>query len=149
MVPRLDDYNVIGTKLIFKNKIDDQGTITKNKARLAAQRYTQVEGVDFDETFVLVACLESMRILLTVACTLSFKLYQMNVKRAFLHRIPSEEVYVKQPKGFIYLKFPHYLYKLNKALYNLKRTSRAWYDRLTVYLVEHGFPEEAQTKLYS
>ncbi|XP_022851721.1 uncharacterized protein LOC111373410 [Olea europaea var. sylvestris] len=69
LVPRLDDCNVICTKWIFKNKIDDQGTITRNKVRLVAQGYTQVEGIDFDEIFTPVARLESIRILLMVACT--------------------------------------------------------------------------------
>ena len=74
LVPRPEGVNVIGTKWIFKNKSDEHGTVTKNKARLVAQGYTQIEGMDFDETFAPVARLESIRLLLGVSCLLKFKL---------------------------------------------------------------------------
>jgi hypothetical protein len=74
--------------------------VVRNKACLVAQGYTQIEGVDFDETCAPVARLESIRILLYVACHLDFKLYQMDVKNAFLNSVLQEEVYVEQPKGF-------------------------------------------------
>ena len=75
LVPRKKDVNVIGTKWIFKNKFDEHGIVIRNKSRLVAQGYTQVEGVDFDGTFAPVARLESIRILLAIACYLNFKLY--------------------------------------------------------------------------
>ena len=71
------------TKWIFKNKSDENGNITRNKAQLVSQGYTKVEGIDFDETFALVACLESICLLMAFACTLRFKLYQMDVKSTF------------------------------------------------------------------
>ena len=80
-----------------------------------------MEGVDFDETFAPVARLESIRILLAIACHLNFKLYQMDVKSAFLNGMLQEEVFVEQPKGFV---DPHRLdsvYKLKRALYILKQ----------------------------
>ncbi|KAK2375301.1 putative mitochondrial protein [Trifolium repens] len=80
LVPRPENVNVIGTKWVYKNKSDENGTITRNKARLVAQGYTQIEGLDFEETFAPVARLESIRLLLGVACILKFKLYQMDVK---------------------------------------------------------------------
>jgi hypothetical protein len=95
LVPRPNDINVIGTKWIYKNKSDENGTVTRNKARLVAQGYTQVEGLDFDETFAPVARLESIRLLLGVACILKFKLFQMDVKSAFLNGYLHEEVYVE------------------------------------------------------
>jgi len=104
--PRPADHNIIGTKWIFKNKSDEHGTVVRNKAHLVAQGYTQIEGIDFDETFAPVARLESIRILLSIACHLGFKLYQMDVKSAFMNGILQEEVYVKQPKGF---QDPHQL----------------------------------------
>ena len=100
LVPRLNGVNVIRTKWIFKNKLEEHGTIIRNKSRLVAQWYTQVEGIDFDETFALVARLESIRILLAIASHLNFKLYQMDVKSAFLNGMLQEEAYVEQPKGF-------------------------------------------------
>jgi hypothetical protein len=85
LVPHLAEQNIISTTWIFKNKTDEHGTVVRNKARLVAQGYTQIEGVDFDETFAPVAKLESIRIPLSIACHLGFKLYQMNVKSAFLN----------------------------------------------------------------
>ncbi|GMP75039.1 hypothetical protein CsSME_00032259 [Camellia sinensis var. sinensis] len=124
LVPRPRDMNVIGTKWIFKNKSDENGTVVRNKARLVAQGYTQVEGVDYDETFAPVARLESIRILLGVACFLGFKLFQMDVKSAFLNGYLKEEAYVEQPKGFEDPKCPNHVYKLDKALYGLKQAPR-------------------------
>ena len=136
LVPKSQGVNVIGTKWIFKNKSDEHGTVIRNKSRLVAQGYTQVEEVDFDETFAPVARLESIQILLAIACHLNFKLYQMNVKSAFLNGMLQEEVYVEQPKGFV---DPHRPYKLKKALYGLKQAPRAWYDKLTSYLTKNEF----------
>ena len=80
LVPKPKGVNVIGTKWIFKNKSNEHGTVIRNKSRLIAQDYTQVEGIDFDETFAPVARLESIRILLVIASHLNFKLYQMDVR---------------------------------------------------------------------
>ena len=79
------NHNVIGNKWVFKNKQDEHGQVTRNKARLVAQGFTQIEGLDFGETFAPVACLESIRILLAFAPHHDFKLYQMDVKSAFLN----------------------------------------------------------------
>ena len=98
-----------------------------------------MEGVDFDETFAKVARLESIWILLAIASHLNFKLHQMDVNSAFLNEMLQEEVYVEQAKGFV---DPHKLddvYKLKRALYGLKQAPRAWCDRLTTYLIVHGF----------
>ena len=103
----------------------------RNKARLVAQGYSQMEGVDYDETFALVEHMESIRILLALACQLRFKLYQMDVKTAFLNRLLKEDVYVVQLKGFIDPHFSDHVLYLKKALYGLKQASKAWYDRLT------------------
>ena len=110
-----------------------------NKAQLVAQGYSQMEGVDYDETFALVARMEFIRILLALACQLKFKLYQMDVKTAFLNGLLKEDVYVAQPKGFFDLRFPDHVLYLKKALYGLKQALKAWYDRLIQCLVSHGF----------
>ncbi|KAK1662989.1 hypothetical protein QYE76_051148 [Lolium multiflorum] len=120
--------NVIGTKWIFKNKQDEFGNIVRNKARLVAQGFSQVEGIDFGETYAPVARLESIRILLAYASHHNFKLQQMDVKSAFLNGPLHEEVYVKQPPGFEDLNFPNHVYKLDKALYGLKQAPRAWFE---------------------
>ena len=98
MVPRLEGEHIIGTKWIFRKKIDEEGNVICNKARLVAQGFSQMEEVDYDETFAPVARMESIRILLALAYHLKFKLYQINVKTAFLNGILKEDVYVTQPK---------------------------------------------------
>ena len=111
----------------------------RNKAQLVAQGYSQMDGIDYDEIFAPVARMESIRILLTLACQLKFKLYQMDVKTTFLNGLLKKYVYVAQPKGFIDPHFPDHVLYLKKALYGLKQAPSAWYDRLTQYLVSHGF----------
>jgi hypothetical protein len=101
----------------------------RNKARLVAQGFTQVEGLDFGETFAPVARLESIRILLGYACSHNIKLFQMDVKGAFLNGKISELVFVEQPPDFEDPKKPNHVYKLSKALYGLKQAPRAWYER--------------------
>ena len=139
LVPRLESEHIIGTKWIFDNKTDEEGNIICNKACLVTQGYSQMEEVDYDETFAPIARMESIRILLALACHLRFKLYQMDVKTAFLNGLLKEDVYVAQPKGFIDPHFLDYVLYLKKAFYRLKQAPRAWYDRLTQYLVSHGF----------
>ena len=85
------------------------------------------------------ARLESIRILMSIACTVNFKLYQMDVKCAFLNGYLNEEVFFEQPKGFEDPHFPDHVLRLKKAFYGLKQAPRAWYDRLTHYLLNRGF----------
>jgi hypothetical protein len=88
-----------------------------------AQDYTQVEGLEFGETYAPVARLEAIRILLAYACAHNIKLYQMDVKSAFLNGYINELVYVEQPPGFEVDKKPIHVYKLKKALYGLKQAA--------------------------
>jgi hypothetical protein len=120
-------------------KQNEHGVVTRNKARLVAKGYSQVEGLDFDETYAPVARLESIRILLAYAIYHGFKLYQMDVKSVFLNGPIKEEVYVEQPPGFDDSKYPNHVYKLSKALYGLKQAPRAWYERLRDFLITNGF----------
>jgi hypothetical protein len=92
--------NVVGTKWVFYNKKDEFGVIIMNKARLVAKGYSQVKGLDFEETFALVARLESIHVLLAYATHHDFKLYQMDVKSAFLNDPIKEEVYVRHSMCF-------------------------------------------------
>jgi hypothetical protein len=93
----------------------------RNKARLVAQGFSQVEGLDFGKTFAPVAHLKAIRILLAFAASKGFKLYQMDVKSALLNGVIQEEVFVRQPPGFENHKYPNRVYKLSKALYGLKQ----------------------------
>ena len=139
LVPKPEDKTIIGTKWIFRNKLDEHGQIIRNKARLVAQGYCQEEGIDFDETFAPVARLEAIRLFLAYAAFKNFKVFQMDVKSAFLNGDLKEEVYVKQPPGFEESSLPDHVYFLNKALYGLKQAPRAWYDTLSSFLINKGF----------
>ena len=135
LVERPPDRTIIGTRWVFRNKLNEDGDIIRNKARLVAQGYNQEEGIDYDETFAPVARLESIRIMLAFASYMNIKLYQMDVKCAFLNGYLQEEVYVKQPPGFENPDLPNHVFKLNKALYGLKQAPRAWYDRFSSHLL--------------
>ena len=139
LVPRLEGEHIIGTKWIFCNKTDEEGNVICNNARLVAQGYSQMEGVDYHEKFASVACMESIKILLALACHLKFKLYQMAVKTAFLNGFLKEDVYVAQPKGFIDPHFLDHVLYLKNTLYGLKEAPRVWYNQPTQYLVSHEF----------
>ena len=139
LVPRPNDQSVIDTKWVYKNKMDENGIIIRNKARLMAQGYNQQEGIDYEGTFAPVARLEAIRMLLAFACHKNFILYQMDVKSAFLNGFINEEVYVEQPPGFESFNFPNHVFKLKKALYGLKQAPRAWYERLSKFLISSGF----------
>jgi hypothetical protein len=131
--------NVIGTKWVFKNKQGEDGAVVRNKARLVAQGYSQVEGLDFGETFAPVARLEAIRLLLAFAASKGFRLYHMDVKSAFLNGVIQEEVYVRQPPGFKSPKYPDRVYKFSKALYGLKQAPRASYARLKTFFLDNGY----------
>jgi hypothetical protein len=111
----------------------------RNKACLVAQGFSQVEGLDFWETFAHVTHLEAIRIMLAFAVSKEFKLYQMNVKNDFLNGVIQEEVYVRQPSYFENIKYPYRVYKLLKTLYELKQAPRVWYARLKMFLLEHEY----------
>jgi hypothetical protein len=129
----------VGTKWMFHNKQDEFGVVTRNKARLVAKGYSHVEGLDFEETFAPIARLDSIHILLVYATHYDFKLYQMDVKSDFLNGPIKEEVYVEQPPGFEDQEYPNHVYKLHKALYELKQAPRAWYERLRDFLTQNDF----------
>jgi hypothetical protein len=131
--------NVVGTKWVFRNKQDEHRVVTRNMTRLVAKGYAQVAGLDFEETFAPVATLESIRILLAYVTHHSFKLFQMDVKSAFLNGPIKEEVYVEQPPGFEDDRYPDHVYKLSKALYGLKQAPRAWYECLRDFLIANAF----------
>ncbi len=109
----------------------------RNKARLVAKGYSQEEGIDYDETFAPVARLEAIRIFLAFVAYSNFKVYQMDVKSAFLNGKLEEEVFVEQPPGFVNSKLPNHVYYLDKALYGLKQAPRAWYETLSKFLIEN------------
>ena len=118
--------------------MDEYSNIVRNKARLVAQGYSQEERIDYEKTYTPVARLEAIRMLLAFACFKNFKLFQMDVKSVFLNGFINEEVYV-EPPDFENPHFPNHVFKLPKALYGLKQAHRAWYKRLSNFLIENGF----------
>jgi hypothetical protein len=111
----------------------------RNRAHLIAQGFSQVEGLDFGETFAHVTRLEVNRILLAFAASKEFKLYQMDVKSIFLNVVIQEKVFVRQSPGIENTKYSNRVYKLSNTLYKLKQAPRAWYARLKSFLLEHKY----------
>jgi hypothetical protein len=149
LVPR-PKKNVVGTKWMFSNKQDEHGVVKRNEAQLVAKGYAQVVGLDFEETFAPVVRLESIRILLAYATHHPFKLFQMDVKSAFLNGPIKEEVYVEQPLRFEDDRYPNHVYKLSRALYGLKQAPRAWYECLRDFLISNAFKiEKADPTLFT
>nr|GEW54413.1 hypothetical protein [Tanacetum cinerariifolium] len=107
----LDD-KAIETKWVYRNKKDEMGIVVRNKARLVAQGYKQIEGIYYDEVFAPVARIEAIRIFVAFVSYMGFIIYQMDVKSAFLYGTIEEEVYVCQPLGFIDPQFPNKVYKV-------------------------------------
>ncbi|KAJ0580833.1 putative RNA-directed DNA polymerase [Helianthus annuus] len=138
-VPRPANTNIVGSKWIFRTKYLLDGTIERHKARLVAQGFTQVPGLDYSQTFSSVVKAATIRIVLSLAVINGWKLHQLDVNNAFLHGALQEKVYMEQPSGFIDPRFPHHVCRLNKALYGLKQAPRAWFQRLSTFLLQNGF----------
>ncbi|CAL9015740.1 unnamed protein product, partial [Prunus brigantina] len=139
LVDRPSDKPVIGVKWVYKTKLNLDGSIQKHKARLVVKGYAQKPGIDFNETFAHVARLDTIRTLIALAAQKGWKLYQLDVKSAFLNGVLKEEVYVDQPDGFVTTNYEDKVYKLKKALYGLKQAPRAWYEEINSYLVSCGY----------
>nr|GEZ45703.1 hypothetical protein [Tanacetum cinerariifolium] len=122
-----------------QNKRDARRIVVRNKARLVAQGHRQEEGIDYDEVFAPVARIEAIRLFLAFALYMGFMVYQMDVKSAFLYGEIDEEVYVTQPKGFEDPYNPKHVYRVVKALYGLHQAPRAWYARLSTFLLKHNY----------
>ncbi|GJR64238.1 retrovirus-related pol polyprotein from transposon TNT 1-94 [Tanacetum coccineum] len=134
-------------KWLWKNKRDEENTVIRKKGCLVAKGYTQKKGIDFEESFALVARLEAVRLFIAYVADKSFSVYQMDVKTTFLYGPPKEEVYVNQPDGFVDPYHPNQVHRLKKALYGLKQAPRAWYDDLSNFLVSKGFSKRRNRTL--
>ncbi|GJU05563.1 retrovirus-related pol polyprotein from transposon TNT 1-94 [Tanacetum coccineum] len=139
LVPSPKNMTIIGTKWVFRNKLDENGIVSQNEAMLVAQGYNQQEGINHNETYAPVARLESIRILLAYTYALNFKLFQMDVKSAVLNGFINEEVYVAQTLGFIDSEKPNHVYKLKKALFDLKQDPKAWFKHYFQITLEYFF----------
>ncbi|KAM1496365.1 hypothetical protein ACFXTO_030979 [Malus domestica] len=150
LVRRPSNKPVIGVKWVYKTKLNLDGTVQKNKARLVAKGYAQKPGIDFNETFAPVARLDTVRTLIALAAKNKWKLFQLDVKSAFLNGVLEEEVYVEQPDGFVVQGEEEKVYRLHKALYGLKQAPRAWYGEIDSYLMLCGFKKSiSEATLYT
>jgi hypothetical protein len=149
IVPRLEGKFVVTSKWIYKIKHAANGSIEKYKARFVARGFSQVEGVDYDETFAPVARHTSIRSIIALATSMVWKLHQMDVERAFLNGEIEEEVYIEQPEGFVIHNEKSHVCRLKEALYGLKQAPRAWYEKMDGFLMSLGFSKSvADPNLY-
>ena len=129
----------VGTKWVFTLKYKSDRSLERYKVRLVAQGFTQSQGLDYEETFAPVAKLNSIRILLSLAVNLDWKLHQLDIKNAFLNEDLEEEIYMRIPSGFEKDNTRDKVCKLKKSLYSLKQSPRAWFKRFSDTLYKLGY----------
>ena len=135
------DRKVVGNKWIFKRKVDADGAVERYKARLVAQGCTQKFGLDYEETFSPVVRFESIRSIVALGAQHKLQLHQMDVSTAFLHGELTEEVYMKQPEGYVEPGKEHLVCRLKRSIYGLKQSPRCWNHALDSQLKEMGFKQ--------
>jgi hypothetical protein len=131
--------NAIGTKWVFKLKTDQNGNPIRHKARLVAQGFRQKPGLDFQDTFAPVMSTVSLRMLLSLAAHEDQEIHQMDVETAYLNGEIEEEIYIKQPSGFVQKGNEHRVCRLQKAIYGLRQSGRSWWVTISRFLKELGF----------
>ena len=139
LVPQPEGQNIVGSRWVLKVKRDENGSVDRFKARLVAQGYSQVRGVDYDEVFSPVARNTSVRSLLALANAHDLEVHQMDVKTAFLNGSLDCDIYMSQPEGFVDPDRPNHVCKLKKSIYGLKQSARCWNTTLDEYLKSVGY----------
>ena len=138
-MPKPGGVKPITCKWVYKLKIHPDGTIERYKARLVVRGFSQEYGIDYDETFSPVAKIATVRVLLSLAASKSWILWQMDVKNVFLHGELDRDIYINQPQRFTNQEKPDFVCKLKKALYGLNQAPRAWYGKIAEFLVQSGY----------
>ena len=139
LVPLPEGKKIVGCKWVFSIKYKADGSIDRYKARLVAKGFTQTYGIDYSETFSPVAKLNTVRVLLSLAANLDWPLHQLDMKNAFLHGNLDEEVYMDIPPGYTGSSGNKIVCKLERALYGLKQSPRAWFGRLSSAMRKYGY----------
>ena len=131
--------NIVGSLWVFKTKHNSNGSVEHFKAKFVAKSYSQLEGIDFTETFSLVIRPTTVQLVLSLALTHGWPIRQLDVKNAFLHSHLKEIVYMEQPPEFSNPTFPTHVCRLHRAIYQLKQEPHAWFDRFSSFLLHLGF----------
>ena len=150
LVPYKSSMNVLPNKWVYRIKKNSDGSIERFKARLVANGFHQQEGIDFCETFSPVVTHATIRLILSIALHFQWPIRQLDVQNAFLHGTLNEEVYMRQPAGFIDPQFPSHVCRLRRSLYGLKQAPRAWFQCFSQKLEELGFTaSQADSSLFT
>jgi hypothetical protein len=129
----------LGCRWIFKKKMNVDGSIDKFKARLVIQGFRQKEGIDYFDTYAPVARISTIRLLIAVASIHNLVIHQMDVKTAFLHGNLDEEIYMRQPEGYVMPGQEHKVCKLVKSLYGLKQAPKQWHQKFDETVLSNGY----------
>ena len=135
---------LVQCKWVFKTKFATDGSPLKYKAILVAKGYSQVHGIDYNETFAPVAKMDSVRLALSIVASKQWEVHHMDLKCAFLNGDLTEEIYIQQPQGFA--TTPSFVCRLRKSLYGLKQAPRAWYAKIDSSLLSLNFFMQVRSK---
>ena len=136
---RPSHQHVIHNKWVYKIKRKSDGAVDRFKARLVAKGFEQTFGIDYTDTFSPAIKPSTIRAILALAVYFNWMIKQLDISNAFLHGSLLEEVYMEQPKGFVDKNHPNSICRLQKAIYGLKQALKAWFKRLSTYLLDIGF----------
>ena len=149
IVPRPEGKSVVGSRWIYKVKQAADGSVEKYKARFFSRGFSQIEGINYEETFAPVARYSSIRMILALLAQMGWHIHQMDVKTVFLNGVIEEGVYIEHPEGFEIFSSKSHVCRLKRALYGLKQAPRAWYTWIDIYFTGLGFTKsEADENLY-
>jgi len=140
---------VVGSRSIYKVKQEANRSVEKYKARFVARGFSQIKGIDYEETFAPVARYSSIRTILVLSAQMGWHIHQMDVNTVFLNKVIEEEVYIEQPEGFEIFSSESHVCRLKRALYGLKQAPRAWYTWIYSDFTELGFSKsEVDPNIY-
>lgn len=149
VVPRLENNSMVGSRWIYKVKKEPDGGIDKHKAIFVSKGFSQVEGIDYEETFAPIERYSSIRSILALATQMGWKIHHMDVNTTFLNGFIEEEVYIEQPEGFDTFNRELNVCRIERVLYGLKQSPHAWYTEIDSYFTRLGFTKsEADENLY-